>query len=46
MITDEQIREFEWQNGIYQLKKGCQDLLDEIERAEKCVEDLLDILNR
>lgn len=34
MITDEQIREIEWQNGIYQLKKGCQDLLDEIERAE------------
>ena len=35
MITDEQIREIEWQNGIYQLKKGCQDLLDDIERAEK-----------
>ena len=34
MITDEQIREMQWQNGIYQLKKGCQDLLDEIERAE------------
>ena len=34
MITDEQIREFEWQNGVYQLKKGCQDLLDEIERTE------------
>lgn len=34
MITDEQIKEIEWQNGIYQLKKGCQDLLDEIERAE------------
>lgn len=29
MITDEQIREGEWQSGIYQLKKGCQDLLDE-----------------
>ena len=24
----------QWQSGIYQLKKGCQDLLDEIERAE------------
>ena len=34
MITDEQIRESEWQNGVYQLKKGCQDLLDEIERTE------------
>ena len=34
MITDEQIREMQWQSGIYQLKKGCQDLLDEIERAE------------
>ena len=34
MITDEQIREMEWQNGVYQFKKGCQDLLDEIERAE------------
>ena len=34
MITDEQLREIEWQNGIYQLKEGCQDLLDEIERAE------------
>ena len=31
MITDEQIRESEWQYGIYKLKKGCQDLLDEIE---------------
>lgn len=46
MITDEQIREMQWQSGICRLKKGCQDLLDEIERAEKCVEDLLDILNR
>lgn len=34
MITDEQIREMQWQSGIYQLKKGCKDLLDEIERAE------------
>ena len=34
MITDEQIRERQWQSGIYQLKKGCQDLLDEIEKAE------------
>ena len=34
MITAEQIREMQWQSGIYQLKKGCQDLLDEIERAE------------
>ena len=34
MITDEQIREFEWQSGICRLKKGCQDLLGEIERAE------------
>ena len=34
MITDEQIREIQWQSGIYQLKKGCQDLLDEIEKAE------------
>ena len=33
MITDEQIREMQWQSGIYQLKKGCQDLLDEIERC-------------
>ena len=34
MITDEQIKEMQWQSGIYQLKKGCKDLLDEIERAE------------
>ena len=34
MITDEQIKEMQWQSGIYQLKKGCQNLLDEIERAE------------
>ena len=33
MITDEQIREMQWQSGIYQLKKGCQDLLDEIESS-------------
>lgn len=29
MITEEQIKEAEWQNGIYQLKKGCQELLDD-----------------
>ena len=27
MITDEQIRESEWQNGVYQLKKKLLDLV-------------------
>ena len=47
MITDEQIRESEWQNGVYQLKKVVRFSGSEIFKdAEKCVEDLLDILNR
>ena len=48
MITDEQIRESEWQNGVYQLKKGCQDLLDEIESKlaiENNINDLKKLLN-
>ena len=32
MITDEQIKEMQWQNGVYQLKKGCKDLLDILNR--------------
>lgn len=48
MITDEQIREMQWQSGIYQLKKGCQDLLDEIESKlaiENNINDLKKLLN-
>ena len=38
MITDEEIKEMQWQSGIYQLKKGCKDLLDEIE-SELAIEN-------
>ena len=48
MITDEQIREMQWQSGICQLKKGCQDLLDEIESKlaiENNINDFKKLLN-
>lgn len=35
MITDEQIREMQWQSGICRLKKWCQDLNDTIEIIEE-----------
>ena len=48
MITDEEIKEMQCQSGIYQLKKGCKDLLDEIESKlaiENNINNLKKLLN-
>ena len=33
-MTDEEMKEINWKNGIYELEKGCNDLLDEINNAK------------